>query len=204
VKRNEQQKENANAVMFLKNHPQYKSHWLVRKPKRMRGGNVEAVIVNVIRRQQFILDEELRRLWLLSLATSWRSHRDIVEKSWEDECNAGKMESSVKAMSELLENELSLMKQKQEKKQGNDAVDVVQGAKSEKKGQNKQAMHHTMIDDEKEGNAENLPLVVGGENGAKSVMEAQLAGLFPVVADEGYNYVIEAQSEMVLSKAEYC
>ena len=43
-----------------------------------------------------------------------------------------------------------------------------------------------------------------GENGVKSVMEAQLAGLFPVVADEGYNYVIEAQSEMVLSKAEYC
>jgi hypothetical protein len=35
-------------------------------------------------------------------------------------------------------------------------------------------------------------------------MEAQLAGLFPVVADEGYDYVIQAQSEMVLSKEEYC
>jgi hypothetical protein len=33
VKRNEQQQENANAVVFLKNHPQYKSHWLVRKTK---------------------------------------------------------------------------------------------------------------------------------------------------------------------------
>lgn len=204
VKKNEQQQENANAVMFLKNHPQYKSHWLVRKPKRMRGGNAEAVIVNVIRRQQFILDEELRRLWLLSLATSWRSHRDFVEKSWEDECNAGKMESSVKAMSELLENELSLMKQKQERKQGNDAVDVVQGAKSEKQGKNTQAEQHTMIEDEQEGNAESLPLVVGGDNGANSVTAAKLAGLFPVVADEGYNYMIQAQSETVLSKEEYC
>lgn len=204
VKKNEQQQENANAVMFLKNHPQYKSHWLVRKPKRMRGGNAEVVIVNVIRRQQFILDEELRELWLLSLATSWRSHREIGEKSWEDECNAGKLENSVKAMSELLENELSLMKQKQDKKQGNDAVDVVQGAKSEKKGQNKQAEQHTMIEDEKESSAESLPLVVGGENGVNSVMAAKLAGLFPVVADEGYNYVVQAQSEMVLSKEEYC
>jgi hypothetical protein len=204
VKRNEQQQENANAVLFLKNHPQYKSHWLVRKPKRMRGGNAQVVIVNVIRRQQFILDDELREMWLLSLATSWRSHRDIVQKSWQSKCSAGKMESSVKGMSELLENELSLMKQKQEKKKGNDAVDVVQGAKADRKGKNKQAEQHTMIEDEEEGNAESLPLVVGGENGANSVLAARLAGLIPVVADEGLNYVIQAQSEMVLSKEEHC
>ena len=34
-------------------------------------------------------------------------------------------------------------------------------------------------------------------------MAARLAGLIPVVADEGYNYVIQAHSEMVLSKEEY-
>jgi hypothetical protein len=146
------------------------------------------------------LDEELRQLWLLSLATNWRSHKDFVGRSWESVCNAAKVESSVEAMRELLENELSLMKQKQEKKKGNDAVDVVQGAKSEKKGKNKHAEQHTMIEDEKEGNAESLPLVVGGENGANSAMAARLAGLIP---DEGYNYVIQAQSEMVLSKEEY-
>lgn len=110
----------------------------------------------------------------------------------------------MKAMSEVLQNELSLMKQKQEKKMGNDAVDIVQGAKSEKKGQNKQAEQHTMIEDEKESSAESLPLVVGGENGLTSVVAAKLAGLFPVVADEGHNYVVKAQSEMVLSKVEYC
>jgi hypothetical protein len=82
AKRNEQQQENANAVVFLKNHPQYKSHWLVRKTKGIRGHNAENVIVNVIRRQQFILDEELRKVWLLSLATSWRSHKDFVGRSW--------------------------------------------------------------------------------------------------------------------------
>src|SRR5689334_18952468 len=63
---------------------------------------------------------------------------------------------------------------------------------------------HTMIEDEKESNAESVLLVVGGENGANSVTAAKLAGLFPVVADEGYNYVIQAQSELVLSKEEYC
>ena len=101
---------------------------------RKRGGKADVVTVNVIRRQQFILDEDLRELWLLSLATtSWRSHKDVVKKSWKGECNAEKMESSVMAMSELLENELSPMKKKQEK-EGNDSVNVVHGAKSEKKG----------------------------------------------------------------------
>jgi hypothetical protein len=203
VKRNEQQQENANAVVFLKNHPQYKSHWLVRKTKGIRGGNAENVIVNVIRRQQFILDEELREVWLVSLATSWRSYKDFVGKSWETECNAEEKERCVRAMSELLDNELSLMKQKQERKKENDAVDVVQGAVSEKKGKNKQAEQHSMIEDEKENNAESPPLVVGGENGANSVMAARLAGLIPVVADEGSDYVIQAQSEMVVSKEEY-
>ncbi len=204
VKRNEQQKANANAVRFLKNHPQYESHWLVRKTKRKRGGKADVVTVNVIRRQQFILDEDLRELWLLSLATSWRSHKDVVKKSWKGECNAEKMESSVMAMSELLENELSLMKQKQEKKEGNDSVDVVQGANSEKKGKSKKGEHHTMIEDEKEGNAESPPLVIGGENGVNSVLAARLAGLIPMVADEGYSNVVEAQSEMILSKEEFC
>src|SRR4051812_25302695 len=62
VKRSEHQKENANAVRFLDNHPQYKSHWLVRKANRIRGHNAESVIVNVIRRQQFILERVERNV----------------------------------------------------------------------------------------------------------------------------------------------
>jgi hypothetical protein len=96
------------------------------------------------------------------------------------------------------------MKQKQEKKTENDAVDVVQGAVSEKKGKNKQAEHHTLIEDEKEGDSESLALVVGGENGANTVMAARLAGLIPVVADEQCSYGVSAQSEMILLKEEYC
>ena len=101
--------DNNKVVLFQMDHPQFESHCLVRKAKADRGQLYHKVIVNVIRRQQFVLNKELRELWLLSLATSWRSHKDFVGKSWEDECSTNKGKMSVKAMSGLLENELSLM-----------------------------------------------------------------------------------------------
>jgi hypothetical protein len=83
-------------VLFQSDHPQHESQCLVRKAKPDRGQLYHKVIVNVIRRQQFVLDEELRQLWLLSLATSWRSHKDFIGKSWEDECSINKGKMSVK------------------------------------------------------------------------------------------------------------
>src|SRR6476620_1609039 len=95
------------------------------------------------------------------------------------------------------------MKQKREKKKGNDAVDVVQGAMGDEKSKRKQSDHHTMMNDEQGDKDDSPALAVGGENGVSSVMAARLAGLIPVVADEGFSNVAGAQSEMILSKEKY-
>jgi len=195
--------DNNKVVLFQSDHPQHESHCLVRKVKADRGQLYHKVIVNVIRRQQFVLDKELRQLWLLSLATSWRSHEDITGKSWEEESSISKGKMSVKAMSGLLENELSLMKQKQQKKKENNGVDTVQGATATAKSFGKQNDYSTMVEGEKE--VSEVPgVVIGGENGANSVTAAQLAGLIPVTEEAECWYVIGSESELVLSRKEYC
>jgi hypothetical protein len=192
-------KANLKMVKFLEKHPQHESHCLVRKAQKKRGEKAEPILVNVIRRQQFILDAGLRELWLLSLATSWRSLKDLAKRSWESECNVENVEQSVKTLNELLENELSLMKQKQGKKKGNGVADTVQGADAEK-GRSKQNDNHTMVDDEKQDGTESPTLIIGGENGANTVIAARLAGLVPVEEVKGSSSIA---GQVILSKEEY-
>jgi hypothetical protein len=187
-------------VLFQMDHPQHDSHCLVRKAKADRGQLYHKVIVNVIRRQQFVLNKELRELWLLSLATSWRSHKDFVGKSWEDECSTNKGKMSVKAMSGLLENEPSLMKQKQQKKKENKVVDMVQEAAASGKSLRKQSeyKYSTMVEGENQDNDESPALVIGGENGANSVTAAQLAGMIPVTEESECGWGVASVQRRVL------
>ena len=78
--------------------------------------------------------------------------------------------------------------------------DTVQGADAEKGSRGKQNDNHTMVDDDKQDGTESPALIIGGENGANTVIAARLAGLVPVEEVTGSSNVA---GQVILSKEEF-
>lgn len=170
--------DDENHVSFLTKHPDYKFHWLERKRKNKQRKNSReiGVIVNVIRRKQFVVNDKLREIWLLSIATHWRTYVDIASRSWKHYSEDNSEDMAIIEMSKLLVNEMSLIHAKEDLDE-NSSVDNVDYVNDQSSRKNK---HHMILEHRDDNDDENLISIIGGENGANAVMAGRIAGLIPV------------------------
>ena len=170
--------DDENHVSFLRKHPDYKSHWLERKRKNKQRQNSRDidVIVNVIRRKQFVVNDKLREIWLLSIATHWRTYADIASRNWKEYSEDNSEEIALIEMSKLLVNEMSLIYAKEDLDENRsiDDVDYVN------EGNSRKNKHHMILEHRDSNDDEKLISIIGGENGANAVMAGRIAGLIPV------------------------
>ncbi len=189
-------------VAFSREHPEHATHWMVQKKQKQRGKDIE-VLVHVTRKSSYLMDDEMQKLWVLSIATSWRSADEVLHKadSWNNNNNNHDDDANTDAMTamkKLLRNELMML---QTRKMQADGVDVVDEQRDEEKGDwvsatapartERLARHleHKIVqtnaadgDDDEDDHL--IVDSIGGESGASAVAAARCAGLIPRTMQE--------------------
>ena len=169
----------AAGVLFMQDHPQHETHWLLKKAQTKRGKH-DSPMVNVTRKERFLVDKETQRIWVLTVATNWRSAQEVIDKNWDQEINDNESDAMV-AMTQLLSNSLAVRKKKQQRDENNgdddevDMVDASQPIAANRVGQQQQQQqqeHEVVHIVDEDADEQLFATSIGGESGASAVLSA--------------------------------
>ncbi len=199
-------KKAADGVLFMQDHPQHATHWLFKKAQTKRGQH-DRPMVHVTRKARYLDDEQTQRIWVLSVATCWRSAQEVIEKDWDHEINNNESDAMV-AMTQLLSNSLAVRRKQKQRDENNDddddevdMVDASQPIAADRVGQRQQQQQHEVVPIVDEEDEQPFAKSIGGESGASAVLSAMHSGLIRPSAirqDNAHGRIDDDDDEVVI------